>query len=93
MRRWTSLSGKDNGQSSEHLKSWINANSTLHPKTITHYFRSVVALRNSPSIKAFLKILWFLFFLVKQSLLVNSSAIALLLLFSLILLKNAERSR
>lgn len=66
MRRWTSLSGKDNGQSSEHLKSWINANSILHPKTITHYFRSVVVLRNGLSVKAFLKILWFLFFLVKQ---------------------------
>lgn len=45
MGRWTSLSGKDNSQCSQHTKSWTNSSSTLHLKTIQGFRSGVTCLQ------------------------------------------------
>lgn len=67
MGRWTSLSGKDNSQCSQHMKSWTNSSSTLHLKPIQCFRSVVMCLQWINPWKASEKILWFLPFLEKSS--------------------------
>lgn len=67
MGRWTSLSGKDNSQCSQHMKSWIKSSSTLHLKTIQCFGSVVMCLQWINPWKTSKKILWLHPFLEKSS--------------------------